>query len=223
VNIVENTAGRRAALSIVWASFTRREKQPNTKEGYKMGKFTISGLTKPGDSFIFSSDDLDEVLNAVDSLRSSAPPVDAPSPVYTAQQATQPFPTQEGHQAQQATVEPPKRTRTRKAAEAPAPVQPEATQEQPHSPSPFANANAPFAPAPDHTSNGAAERAAVTKLKTHLAALAAAHGEGQVYSWAIQNAFNLPVETTKDVFLNEKIYGFTDDRLEAAYRMSGGQ
>jgi cell wall-associated NlpC family hydrolase len=187
-----------------------------------MAKFTISGLTKPGDSFLFESDNLDEVLNAVDTMRNSAPPLDA-DPVYVAQQAAQPFPTQEVHQAQQATVEPPKRTRTRKAAEAPAPVQPEATQEQPHSPSPFANANVPFAPAPDHSSNGATERAAVVKLKTHLAALAAAHGEGQVYSWAIQNAFNLPVETTKDVFLNEKIYGFTDDRLEAAYRMSGGQ
>jgi hypothetical protein len=168
-------------------------KQPNTKEMTQMAKFTISGITKPGDSFLFESDNLDEVLNAVDTMRNSAPPLDA-DPVYVAQQATQPFPTQEVHQAQQATVEPPKRTRTRKAAEAPAPVQPEAT-----------------------------ERAAVVKLKTHLAALAAAHGEGQVYSWAIQNAFNLPVETTKDVFLNEKIYGFTDDRLEAAYRMSGGQ
>ena len=190
-----------------------------------MGKFTISGITKPGDSFVFESDNLNEVLDAIDTMRNSAPPLDNPDPVYTAQQGQQTYEAPQTQQAQQppAATEPPKRTRTRKAAEAPAPVQPESAPEQPHSASPFANANTPFAPAPDHTSNGAAERPAVVKLKTHLAMLAAAHGEGQVYSWAIQNAFNLPVETTKDIFLNEKIYGFTDDRLEAAYRMSGGQ
>lgn len=190
-----------------------------------MGKFTISGITKPGDSFLFESDNLDEVLDAVDTMRGSVRTIRDPEPEVMAQQAQQTY--YQAPQAQQAqaapATEPPKRTRARKGAEAPAPVQPETAQEQPHSPSPFANANTPFAPAADHTSNGQTERAAVTKLKTHLAALAAAHGEGQVYSWAIQNAFNLPVETTKDIFLNEKIYGFSDDRLEAAYRMSGGQ
>ena len=198
-----------------------------------MAKFTISGITKPGDSFLFESDNLNEVLDAIDTMR---------GPVYTIEQHqadagekaaplqadertfVHPTQGQQTYQAstQQAQAEPPKRTRTRKAAEAPAPVQPQDAPQTQQSASPFANANTPFAPA-DHTSNGPTERAAVTKLKTHLAALAAAHGEGQVYSWAIQNAFNLPVETTKDIFLNEKIYGFSDDRLEAAYRMSGGQ
>jgi hypothetical protein len=203
-----------------------------------MAKFTISGITKPGDSFLFESDNLNEVLDAIDTMRGSLSASEREQLAaagafeqtaqqgqqdFTAQQAQQPYQTstQQG-QAAPAT-EPPKRTRTRKAAEAPAPVQPQDAPQTQQPASPFANANAPFAPAPDHTSNGQTERAAVTKLKTHLAALAAAHGEGQVYSWAIQNAFNLPVDTTKDIFLNEKIYGFSDDRLEAAYRMSGGQ
>jgi cell wall-associated NlpC family hydrolase len=196
-----------------------------------MGKFTISGITKPGDSFLFESDNLNEVLDAIDIMRGSVTASEREQlaaagafepPAQQAQQTYQAS-TQQAQAAPTAPAEPPKRTRTRKAAEAPAPVQPQDAPQTQQPASPFANANAPFAPAPDHTSNGATERPAVVKLKTHLAALAAAHGEGQVYSWAIQNAFNLPVETTKDVFLNEKIYGFTDDRLEAAYRMSGGQ
>jgi hypothetical protein len=192
-----------------------------------MAKFTISGITKPGDSFLFESDNLNEVLDAIDTMRGS---VTASEHEQFAAAGAFEQPAQQGQQtyqastqqAQAAPAEPPKRTRTRKAAEAPAPVQPQDAPQTQQTASPFANANTPFAPA-DHTSNGQTERAAVTKLKTHLAALAAAHGEGQVYSWAIQNAFNLPVDTTKDIFLNEKIYGFSDDRLEAAYRMSGGQ
>ena len=154
--------------------------------------------------FTVSADTLEELFEAVDSMRSGdLAPVNASSE-----------PAQAGSR------------QTRKKAKAPAPIQPE--------PAVFgaasdALAENPFGAAPAlveaafNPGAAAPERPAVAKLKELLTTLSAQHGEAQVFAWIIQKAFGLSPSVTKEEFLGKLIHDLPDDALIAAYRQGGGK
>lgn len=157
--------------------------------------------------FTVSADTLEELFEAVDSMRGGDP-----TPVNASSEPTQP-----------------KTRQTRKKAEAPAPIQPE-PEAAAFGAAPAAPAENPFgaAPAPVETAfnPGAAapvERPAVTKLKELLTTLSAQHGEAQVFAWVIQKAFGLSPSVTKEEFLGKLVHDLPDDALIAAYRQGGGK
>ena len=156
--------------------------------------------------FTVSADTLEELFEAVDSMRGGDP-----APVNTSSEPVQP-----------------KTRQTRKKAEAPAPIQPEpvvfgAAPEAPAE-NPFgAPAPAPVEAAFNPGATAPVERPAVTKLKELLTTLSAQHGEAQVFAWVIQKAFGLSPSVTKEEFLGKLVHNLPDDALIAAYRQGGGK
>ena len=157
--------------------------------------------------FTVSADTLEELFEAVDSMRGGDP-----APGNASSEPIQP-----------------KTRQTRKKAEAPAPIQPEPVVFG-VAPAPEAPAENPFGaptPAPVEAAfnPGAAapERPAVAKLKELLTTLSAHHGEAQVFAWVIQKAFGLSPSVTKEEFLGKLIHDLPDDALIAAYRQGGGK
>ena len=158
--------------------------------------------------FTVSADTLEELFEAVDSMRGGDP-----TPVNASSEPTQP-----------------KTRQTRKKAEAPAPIQPEPVVFG-AAPAPVEAAETPFgapaaAPVEAAFNPGAAapvERPAVTKLKELLTTLSAQHGEAQVFAWVIQKAFGLSPSVTKEEFLGKLVHDLPDDALIAAYRQGGGK
>ena len=167
--------------------------------------------------FTISADSLEELFDAVDTLRG-----------HHGDHGDHAEPPSAGAQSAEA----PKR-QTRKKAEPPPPLQPEPTKASADAPNPFGQpaaeaspfpGSAPFAPgAADPHANVGAERPAVTKLKEHLLKLTAQHGEPQVYKWAIVTGFGLSDQVTKEEFLGKLIHEQSDAALEAVYKKSGGQ
>jgi hypothetical protein len=159
--------------------------------------------------FTVSADTLEELFEAVDSMRDSNRPPSEESPTSTSSEPTQP-----------------KTRQTRKKAEAPAPIQPEtvvfgAAPEAPVE-NPFGAAPAPVEAA-FNPGAAPAERLAVIKLKELLTTLSAQHGEAQVFAWVIQKAFGLSPSVTKEEFLGKLVHDLPDDALIAAYRQGGGK
>ena len=154
--------------------------------------------------FTVSADTLEELFEAVDSMRGGDL-----APANASNEPTQP-----------------KTRQARKKAEAPAPIHPGPAV---FGAAPDAPAENPFgvAPAPVEAAfnPGAAapERPAVAKLKELLTTLSAQHGEAQVFAWIIQKAFGLSPSVTKEEFLGKLIHDLPDDALIAAYRQGGGK
>ena len=169
--------------------------------------------------FTVSADTLEELFEAVDSMRSD---YDADPQGNAGGWAPEP---KQPKNASNELIQP-KTRQTRKKAEAPAPIQPEPAV---FGVAPDALAENPFgaAPAPVEAAfnPGAAapERPAVAKLKELLTTLSAQHGEAQVFAWIIQKAFGLSPSVTKEEFLGKLIHDLPDDALIAAYRQGGGK